>query len=79
MVVLLSLLSLLGVLIVPLAKQNERCGHIYEYVNLFLMALGTSALFSDAVLHLIPGVSKSGGIGIRICLGEIIGVFCANL
>lgn len=56
MVVVLSLLSLLGVLIVPLAKKNERFGRIYEYVNLFLVALGTSALFSDAILHLIPGV-----------------------
>ncbi len=53
MVVVLSLISLLGVLIVPLAKK---WGRVYEYVNLFLMALGTSALFSDAILHLIPGV-----------------------
>lgn len=58
MVVILSLLSLLGVFIVPLAKQNARFSHIYEYVNLFLVALGTSALFSDAILHLIPGVSS---------------------
>lgn len=55
MVILLSLLSLLGVLIVPLAK---RCGQAYEYINLFLVALGTSALLSDAILHLIPGVSQ---------------------
>ena len=57
MVAVLSLLSLLGVLIVPLAKSNERCGRVYEYVNLFLMALGTSALFSDAILHILPDVS----------------------
>ncbi len=56
MVILLSLLSLIGVFIVPLVKQNERCGHVYDYVNLFLIAMGTSALFSDAVLHLIPQV-----------------------
>lgn len=57
MVVILSLLSLLGVFIVPLTK-HARFSRIYEYVNLFLVALGTSALFSDAILHLIPGVSS---------------------
>ena len=56
MVVLLSLLSLLGVFIVPLVKHHDRCGTVYEYVNLFLISLGTSALFSDAILHLIPRV-----------------------
>lgn len=56
MIVLLSLLSLLGVFIVPLVKQQGRCGLVYEYVNLFLIAMGTSALFSDAILHLIPQV-----------------------
>ena len=55
MVLVLSLLSLLGVIIVPLIK-NEKCGHFYEYVNLFLIAMGSSALLCDAVLHLIPQV-----------------------
>jgi zinc transporter 4/zinc transporter 10/zinc transporter 12 len=54
MVVFLSLLSLLGVFIVPLAKRFDRA---YEYARLFLVALGTSALFSDAILHIIPEVS----------------------
>ena len=58
MVILLSLLSLIGVFIVPLVRQNERCGVIYEHVNLFLVAMGTSALFSDAILHLIPQVRR---------------------
>ncbi len=60
MVILLSLLSLIGAFVVPLVKQNERCGVVYEYVNLFLVAMGTSALFSDAILHLIPQVCTQG-------------------
>lgn len=79
MVVMLSLLSLLGVFIVPLVKHHERCGKVYEYVNLFLISLGTSALFSDAVLHLLPRVSLSKELGPRKCQSGLIQKFISHL
>ena len=64
MVILVSLGSLLGVLIVPLIdKDKDKKGKrskratVYKYLYFFMIALGTSALLSDAVLHLIPHVS----------------------
>lgn len=58
MVILVCLGSLLGVFIVPLIKSDSRVGRqVYEYVYAFMIALGASALVSDAILHLIPHVS----------------------
>ena len=60
MVVLVSLGSLLGIFIVPLVltkDKNKTRTLVYKYVYFFMIALGTSALVSDAVLHLFPHVS----------------------
>ena len=57
MVLLISLYSLLGVLFVPLLNKNNSRGKIlYQYIYALMIALGASALFCDAVLHLIPEV-----------------------
>ena len=53
-VVVVSLVSLIGVLTVPVAGKK-----IMRYLSAFLVAMGISALASDAVLHLIPHVSTS--------------------
>ena len=50
-VVLVSFVSLIGVLLVPLVGKRGM-----TYVSAFLVAMGISALTSDAVLHLIPHV-----------------------
>ena len=60
MVMLVSLGSLLGVTVVPLiyAKEKSRSkALIYKYVYFLMIALGTSALLCDAILHLLPHVS----------------------
>ena len=53
MVLLVSLLSLLGVIILPLLNKNRG---VYLYCNTLLIAMGTSALFCSAVLNLLPKV-----------------------
>jgi zinc transporter ZupT len=58
-VVVVSLVSLIGVLTVPVAGKS-----IMRYLSAFLVAMGISALASDAVLHLIPHsflASREGG------------------
>ena len=65
MVILVTLGALLGVIIVPLidkdkdkkVRQSKRTT-LYKYLYFFMIALGTSALLSDAVLHLVPHVSS---------------------
>lgn len=58
MVMLVCLGSLIGVILVPLIKSKSRVARIaYEYSYAFLIALGASALVTDAILHLIPHVS----------------------
>ena len=60
MVALVSLGSLLGVLIVPLVLTKDKTktrSLVYKYMYFFMIALGTSALVSDAILHLFPHVS----------------------
>jgi zinc transporter ZupT len=55
MIVLVSLCSLIGVLLVPLLSSNSVIGkQTYEYVYALMIAVGISALICDAVLHLIP-------------------------
>ena len=64
MIVLVCLGSLLGVIIVPLISNEIHSNAklslkalVYKYIYSFMIALGTSALICDAVLHLIPHVS----------------------
>ena len=68
MVSLVSLGSLLGVLVVPLIggdqlKKKKKTKSwrtlVYKYLYFFMIALGTSALLSDAILHLLPHVSHT--------------------
>ena len=55
LVVLVSLASLLGLLLLPMAK-SPRLKQYYQYTYALLISLGASALFCDAILHLIPEV-----------------------
>ena len=50
-VMVVSLVALIGVLTVPLVGKK-----VMTYVSAFLVAMGISALASDAILHLIPHV-----------------------
>ena len=75
MVSLVSLVSLIGILLVPLIfktnleedtqsttpllnKKEKQSGRVlvYKYAYSLLIALGTSALLCDAILHLLPSV-----------------------
>ena len=58
MVSAVSLLSLLGLILLPFIKGNSKLAAVYEYISTFLIALGTSAVFSGAILHLLPRVSQ---------------------
>ena len=59
MILLVCLGSVLGVFLVPLIKSDSKVGRqTYEYVYAFMIAIGASALISDAILHLIPHVSS---------------------
>ena len=59
MVIFVSLCSLGGVFLVPLIKSSSETGmRIYDHVYAFMVAIAISALVSDAVLHLIPHVSR---------------------
>ena len=58
MVAFVSLGSLCGAVIVPLVSTNSKLARVaYEYAYAFMIAVGASALLSDAILHLIPHVS----------------------
>ena len=58
MVVVVSACSLLGVFLLPLLNKNNKFHSIYKYFYTLMIALGTSALFCDAILHLIPEVQS---------------------
>ena len=60
MICFVSLCSLVGVFLVPIINSQSKFGRkTYEYVYAFMIAIGISALLSDAVLHLIPHVSNT--------------------
>ena len=77
MVAFVSLGSLCGVIIVPLVSTKTKLARIaYEYAYAFMIAVGASALLSDAILHLIPHVSpfailKFGGYLLQMDLQHI--------
>ena len=56
MAVVVSACSLVGVLVIPVLNKNNKFHSIYKYFYALMIALGTSALFCDAILHLIPEV-----------------------
>lgn len=58
MIVAVSLLSLLGLFIVPLLSSGNRFGRVaYKYVLTLLTAMGVSALLCGSLFELIPTVS----------------------
>ena len=60
MVILISSCSLLGVALLPLLNKDSKCHGLYKYIYFLMIALGTSALFCDAILHLLPEVCLIG-------------------
>ena len=58
MVVLVCACSLFGVILIPLLNKENKFHGLYKYIYALMIALGTSALFCDAILHLIPEVDK---------------------
>ena len=56
MVTAVSLLSLFGLILLPFIRKNSKLAGVYVYINTLLIALGTSAIFSGAILHLLPKV-----------------------
>ncbi len=63
----ISLVSLLGIAMVPFLRKGTRLGHYYKYIYALLIALGASSLFCDAILHLIPHVSPTY-MSVLVCL-----------
>lgn len=51
-ITIISLLSLLGVVLVPILKQS-----CFKFLLTFLVALAVGTLSGDALLHLLPHVS----------------------
>lgn len=54
-ITIISLLSLLGVVLVPILKQS-----CFKFLLTFLVALAVGTLSGDALLHLLPHVSSDG-------------------
>ncbi len=74
MIVVVSACSLLGVFFVPLIKKSTKVGQLYKYFYSLMIALGASALFCDAVLHLIPEVSNCVNLTKACLQGKFGGV-----
>ena len=60
MVIVVCSAAFAGLLVVPCVQGNKRFAALQKYVYFFMIALGASALFCDAVLHLIPEVCEGG-------------------
>lgn len=52
-ITIISLLSLLGVVLVPILNQS-----CFKFLLTFLVALAVGTLSGDALLHLLPHVSR---------------------
>ena len=66
MVAGICLLSLIGVLLLPILKNNSKFNQVYPYANALLVALGTSALVCSAVFHLLPEVTHMLNINLHM-------------
>ena len=93
MVLLVSLGSLLGIVVVPLISNGNGSSHnrgnsltrkalVYKYTYFFMIALGTSALICDAVLHLFPHVSLTSScndhywiVCVQVCMCLCVHVY----
>ena len=58
MILIVSLTSLLGLIILPFVQQKTCLAVAYKHLITLLITMGVAALVSDALLHLIPNVSR---------------------
>ena len=57
---------------IPLLRKNSTFGQLYKYIYALMIALGASALFCDAVLHLLPEVlSKPESMLVKLMIISI--------
>ena len=55
MISVISILSLLGIFVLPFLKKKFRIG---QYLLTLLISMGVAALTTDALVHLIPNVRE---------------------
>lgn len=73
-ITIISLLSLLGVVLVPILKQS-----CFKFLLTFLVALAVGTLSGDALLHLLPHVSTPPTARPRlVCSGVAICDGCVS-
>ena len=74
MIAVISLLSLLGVTIVPFVHRSSKLAVYYKYIITLLISMGVSALVTDALLHLIPNVSLNNIITVlwALCIADVL-------
>jgi len=67
-VILVSLLSLIGVLIFPAEKQRTRKFLIY------MVSFSAGALFGDAFIHLLPEAAEETGFSVMLAIYVLSGI-----
>ena len=68
-VIVVSLISLIGVLTFPIREENLR------KILLYLVSFSVGGLFGDAFIHLIPEAVEENGFGLNISLHILSGIF----
>lgn len=67
-VVIVSLLSLIGALVVPLSKR------LRDFLIFFFVAFSVGALFGDAFIHILPDVAASTGFTLAVSGFVLLGI-----